>query len=153
MIVFLDKDGVFEHTRCYMAGMKADPIAVAVLNGLFAKPGVFVVISATFRKIVNREGAYAHLKERGISCMLHEDWSTGAHGADRPSEIAAWLARNQETEYVVIDDEHCAPPIDPARWIKCDPTNGMDVGALIAVDDPAGADHAVSLRATARRAR
>lgn len=152
MIVFLDKDGVFEHTRCYMAGMLADPVAVTVLNGLFSRPDVRVVISATFRQIVDREGAYAHLKERGIVCTLHDDWTTGRRIEGRHNEIAAWLERNGDVDYVVLDDEHCAHPVDPARWIKCDPMNGMDLDTLIRVDGLAGLEYGTSLRAQAYRA-
>lgn len=132
MIVFLDQDGVFVHPRCSLAGMVSDPVAVAVMNRLFALPRVRVVMSSTVRKGKSRERMQKHLQDRGVVCTLHDDWSTGDHIDGRHNEIAAWLARNgNPTDYVVIDDEHCGSPIDPTKWIKCDPANGMDMTVLV----------------------
>lgn len=154
MIVFLDKDGVFEHHRAYMVNMLYDPIASAMLSGLFAKPGVQVVISASFRLVHTRESAIEHLAERGITCTLHDDWRTDRLPGpnDRVLEIYDWLTRHNETDYVVIDDEHCAPPLDPKRWVKCCPYNGMSVNNLLFIEEELlGLEHGVSQRAVAHR--
>ncbi|AGS81975.1 HAD domain-like protein [Pseudomonas phage PaBG] len=139
MIVFLDQDGVFVHPRSDLAGMVSDPVAVAVLNQLFALPRVRVVVSSTVRKGKSRERMQKHLQDRGILCTLHDDWSTGDHIDGRHNEIAAWLDRHDNPEdYLVLDDEHCAPPIDSSKWVKCDPANGMDVVALLRVAETIG---------------
>lgn len=151
MIVFLDKDGVFEHHRAYMAGLEYDPIASRVLSALFAKPGVQVVISATFRLIHTRESALEHLAERGITCTLHDDWRT-ARGNTRTEEIAEWLnAHGNPEDYLMIDDEHCVPPLDPSKWVRCCPYNGMSVTALIQVEKITGVEYGVSQYAVRQR--
>lgn len=125
MIVFLDKDGVYETPRMYLAGLKYDPVAVNVLNKLFARPGVFVVISATFRKLCRTKAeVYGKLAAAGIHCNLHQDWSTGGHKPTRAEEIQNWLQRNPGHDFIVIDDEPCGD-IDPSKWMRCDSTNGM----------------------------
>ncbi len=151
MIVFLDKDGVFEHHRAYMAGLEYDPIAARVLSALFSRPDVQVVISATFRKIHTRESAIEHLAERGITCNLHEDWRTG-YGETRTIEVANWLAAHGNPEdYLMIDDEPCVAPLDPSKWVRCCHYNGMSVTALIQVEKITGIEYGVSQYAKAQR--
>lgn len=141
MIVFLDQDGVFVHPRSDLAGMVSDPVAVAVMNRLFALPHVRVVMSSTVRKGKSRASMQKHLQDRGVICTLHDDWSTGDHIDGRHNEIAAWLKRNNHPEdYLVLDDEHCGPPIDPSKWLKCDPSNGMDTVVLRRLADIIGWD-------------
>lgn len=145
MIVFLDKDGVFEHHRAYSAGLKYDPIASRVLSALFSRPDVQVVISASFRKIHTRETALAHLAKRGIVCTLHEDWRTVSRDT-RSEEIHEWLSRHGfPDDYLMIDDEPCLPHLDPAKYIQGHPTDGLLTSALIRLDKLAGIDHGLSM--------
>lgn len=155
MIVFLDKDGVFECPRTYLVNLLYDPIASLMLSGLFAKPGVQVVISATFRIGMTREEAIEHLAERNITCTLHDDWRTDRLPGpnDRVMEIHDWLTRHNETDYLVIDDEHCHPPLDPERWVKCCPYNGMSTHNLYTIEKMLGDEHGVSQRAYLRRSK
>lgn len=151
MIVFLDKDGVFEHHRAYCAGLKYDPIASRVLTGLFSRPDVQVVISATFRKIHTRESALQHLKERGITCTLHEDWRTDVFDT-RSEECHDWLQRHGFPEdYLMIDDDSPLPHLDPEKWIQGHPLDGLLTEALNRIDQLAGFDHGVSMRWNNRR--
>ena len=140
MIVFLDKDGVLETTRGYLAGMNYDPLAASLLNGLFRRPDVQVVISASIRNILkNAEAAHAHFGHRGVTFSLHPDWKTGRVLANRSLEIAQWLdAHGNPTDYLVIDDEHCDHPLDPNKWIKCCPANGISLHGAALIDDLAG---------------
>lgn len=153
MIVFLDKDGVFEHYRAYAAGLKYDPIASRVLSALFSRPDVQVVISATFRKIHTRESAIVHLANRGITCTLHEDWRTDAHGKEsRSLEVHGWLERHGfPDDYLMIDDEPCLPHLDPAKYIQGHPTDGLLTEALKRLDALAGIDHGHSLKWESQR--
>lgn len=151
MIVFLDKDGVFEHPRAACAGLKYDPIASRVLSALFSRPDVQVVISATFRKIHTRETALQHLKDRGITCALHEDWRTEVFDT-RSEECYDWLKRHGfPDDYLMIDDEDCLPYLDPAKWIQGHPKEGLLADALNRLDKLAGIDYGASVRYIGQR--
>ena len=151
MIVFLDKDGVFEHYRAHCAGLKYDPIASRVLSGLFKRPDVQVVISATFRKIHTRESALLHLKERGITCTLHEDWRTVTLET-RSQEIHDWLERHGfPDDYLMIDDESPLPHLDPAKWIQGHPYEGLLTESLKRLDALAGIDYGNSMKWESQR--
>jgi hypothetical protein len=151
MIVFLDKDGVFEHVRAYMAGMRYDPIASRVLSALFSRPDVQVVISASFRKIHNRESALEHLRVRGITCTLHEDWRTVTRDT-RSEEIHEWLSRHGfPDDYLMIDDESPLPHLDPEKWIQGHYTDGLLTDALIKLDKLAGIDYGHSMKWESQR--
>jgi hypothetical protein len=140
MIVFLDKDGVLETTRGYLAGMSYDPLCAKLLNGLFRRPDVRVVISATVRiGLKTPEAAHEHFGHRGVTFSLHPDWRTGPTLANRSLEIGAWLEdHGNPTDYLVIDDEHCDYPVDPSKWIKCCPANGISLHGAALIDDLAG---------------
>ena len=136
MIVFLDKDGVFETSRCYAAGMKIDPVAVEALNRAFALPNVIVVVSASFRKIMkSREEAEEYLQSKGIQCQLHQHWKTPS-AATRSLEIKQWLLEHGEPHYIVIDDEYCDPNLlNPLHFVKCSPSNCMYLAAIAKLRD------------------
>lgn len=118
-VFFLDIDGPIASQRSILAGMKADPVAVAVVNELFSQPNIEVVLSSTFRGACHSaEDAIAKLdKKYQIKVVnFHKEWKTGASlGSDkygRSLEIEAWLSKNrvEGVRYVALDDDHINIP-------------------------------------------
>lgn len=114
IVFFLDIDGPIVSQRCSLAGMKADPIAVHLVNELFQQPNVEVALSSTFRNACQsaEDATFKLHKKYGIEVKkFHKEWRTGAGlGCDkfgRSLEIQEWLLKNKEADtiYAALDDD------------------------------------------------
>lgn len=110
-IVFLDIDGPICTMRSTAAGLKYDPISVAVVNNFLQTPNTFVVMASVERKLHSTPEGMAErlVKKYGLIIpQFHEDWNTGRSMPLRQDEVQAWLDRNgrdEDTDYVSIDDD------------------------------------------------
>jgi hypothetical protein len=81
-----------------------DPGCIRVLNEIVAGAGADVVVSSTWRHGKTVTELQEMLEAEGfIGCVIDKT-PTGAPGADRGDEIAAWLAGHAVGGYVIIDD-------------------------------------------------
>jgi hypothetical protein len=103
-VVFLDIDGVLAPIRRWDRYGDLDPGCIRVLNEIVGGAGADVVVSSTWRHGKTVTELQEMLEAEGfIGCVIDKT-PTGAPGADRGDEIAAWLAGHAVAGYVIIDD-------------------------------------------------
>jgi hypothetical protein len=103
-VIFLDIDGVLAPIRRWDRYGDLDPACIQVLNEIVARGQADVVVSSTWRYGKTVVELQEILEAQGfIGCVLDKT-PTGAPGADRGEEIAAWLAEHAVVGYVIIDD-------------------------------------------------
>ena len=103
-VVFLDIDGVLAPIRRWDRYGDLDPGCIRVLNEIVAGAGADVVVSSTWRHGRTLAELQEMLEAEGfVGCVIGKT-PTGAFGAGRGDEIAAWLAEHAVGGYVIIDD-------------------------------------------------
>jgi hypothetical protein len=103
-VVFLDIDGVLAPIRRWDRYGDLDPGCIRVLNAIVAGAGADIVVSSTWRHGKSVAELQEMLDAEGfIGCVIDKT-PTGAPGAGRGDEIAAWLAEHAVGGYVIIDD-------------------------------------------------
>src|SRR5688572_6056613 len=103
-IVFLDIDGVLAPIRRWDRYGDLDPACIQVLNEIVARGEADVVVSSTWRHGKTVAELQEILEAEGFTGFVLDKTPTGAPGADRGEEIAAWLAEHAVGGYVIIDD-------------------------------------------------
>jgi hypothetical protein len=103
-VVFLDIDGVLAPIRRWDRYGELEPACIEVLNEIVASARADVVISSTWRHGRTVAELQAMLEAKGFSGRVVGKTPTGAPGAERGDEIAAWLAEHAMGGYVIIDD-------------------------------------------------
>lgn len=103
-MVFLDIDGVLAPIRRWDHYGDLEPECIEVLNEIVASARADVVISSTWRHGRTVAELQAMLEAKGFSGRVVDKTPTGAPGAERGDEIAAWLAEHAMGGYVIIDD-------------------------------------------------
>jgi hypothetical protein len=103
-VVFLDIDGVLAPIRRWDRYGDLDRACIQVLNEIVARAGADVVVSSTWRYGKTVPELQEILEARGFTGCVLDTTPTGAPGADRGAEIAAWLAEHPVSGYVIIDD-------------------------------------------------
>ena len=103
-VIFLDIDGVLAPITRWDRYGDLDLACIQVLNEIVASAGADVVVSSTWRYGKTAPELQKILEAQGfIGCVLDKT-PTGAPGAGRGDEIAAWLAEHAVCGYVIIDD-------------------------------------------------
>jgi hypothetical protein len=143
-VIFLDIDGVLnsvEYARRteftdWPAG-HIDPDAVARLNQLVERTSAKIVISSSWRKLLDPEEMHRVLSEAGLVADVIgetpdffklEFWERPVDGPfERGHEIQAWLDEHPEVETFVIfdDDSDMAHLLD--RFIQTDHQFGLQL--------------------------
>jgi hypothetical protein len=103
-VIFLDIDGVLAPIRRWDRYGDLDPACIRVLNEIVAGAGADVVVSSTWRHGKTVAELQEMLEGEGFAGCVIDKTPTGAPGADRGDEIAAWLAEHAVGGYVIIDD-------------------------------------------------
>ena len=103
-IVFLDIDGVVAPIRQWDRYGDLDPACIQVLNEIVARGRADVVVSSTWRHGKTVAELQEMLEAEGFTGFVLDKTPTGAPGADRGEEIAAWLTEHAVGGYVIIDD-------------------------------------------------
>ena len=103
-MIFLDIDGVLAPIRRWDRYGDLDPACIEVLNEIVARGGAEVVVSSTWRYGRTVAELQAMLEAEGFTGSVIDKTPTGAPGAERGEEIAAWLAEHAVGGYVIIDD-------------------------------------------------
>jgi hypothetical protein len=103
-VIFLDIDGVLAPIRRWDRYGDLDPTCIQVLNEIVARAGADVVVSSTWRYGKTVAELQEMLDAQGFTGCVVDKTPTGAPGADRGEEIAAWLAEHAVGGYVIIDD-------------------------------------------------
>jgi hypothetical protein len=103
-VIFLDIDGVLAPIRRWDRYGDLDPACIQVLNEIVARGDADVVVSSTWRYGKTIAELQEILEAHGFSGCVLDKTPTGAPGADRGEEIAAWLAEHPVGGYVIIDD-------------------------------------------------
>lgn len=109
-ILFLNIEGVAESLRAKIAGLQADPVAVAAINKYIAQPNTQVVIGCAEHIYSTYEGGMAaRFEDLGlIGVHLHPDFRAFISGKPFQEGITAWIHRNgleDGTEYLSICPE------------------------------------------------
>jgi len=134
-VIFLDFDGVLAPIRRWDRYEDLDPACVAVLNEIVAAAGADVVISSTHRHGKTVGELQAMLQAEGFTGCVLGKTPTGAPGAGRADEIAAWLAEHPVVGYVIIDDHADMGALHP-HLVQTHPAHGLrvaDVPRAIAI--------------------
>ena len=103
-VVFVDFDGVLAPIRRWDRYGDFEPACIEVLNEIVASARADVVISSTWRHGRTTAELQAMLEAKGFTGRVVDKTPTGAPGAERGDEIAAWLAEHAMGGYVIIDD-------------------------------------------------
>lgn len=121
MIIFLDIDGVLNHTQmdfdlpevAAQAPYVVDPKNVEVLENLVRHLDATIVISSTWR-ILNEREFFREKLGGYLYDRLEPDWRTNRLNGIRGLEIQDWIQRNRDTptsrwwsfkEYLILDDD------------------------------------------------
>jgi hypothetical protein len=123
-VIFLDIDGVLAPIRRWDRYGDLDPACIQVLNEIVARGGADVVVSSTWRYGKTIAELQAMLDAQGFSGRVLDKTPTGAPGADRGEEIAAWLAEHAVDGYVIIDD-HADMGDLRTRLVQTHPAHGL----------------------------
>ena len=103
-VIFLDIDGVLAPIREWDRYEDLNPTCIRVLNEIVAAGGADVVVSSTWRYGNTVAELQESLESQGFTGSVVDKTPTGAPGAGRGAEIAAWLAEHDVGGYVIIDD-------------------------------------------------
>jgi len=123
-VVFLDIDGVLAPIRRWDRYGDLDSACIRVLNEILARAGADVVVSSTWRYGKTIAELQAMLEAEGFAGRVLDKTPTGAPGADRGEEIAAWLAEHAVAGYVIIDD-HADMGDLHAHLVQTQPAHGL----------------------------
>ena len=134
-VIFLDIDGVLAPIRRWDRYGDLDPACIEALNEIVARGGAEVVVSSTWRHGKTVAQLQAMLDAEGfVGCVLDKT-PTGAAGASRGEEIAAWLARHDVRGCVIIDD-HGDMGTLRSHLVQTHPAHGLqprDVARAVAL--------------------
>ena len=134
-MIFLDIDGVLAPIRRWDRYGDLDPACIQVLNEIVARGGADVVVSSTWRYGKTVTELQETLEAQGFTGCVLDKTPTGAPGADRGEEIAAWLAEHAVGGYVIIDD-HVDMGELRTHLVQTHPAHGLqpaDVPRAIAI--------------------
>jgi hypothetical protein len=123
-VVFLDIDGVLAPIRRWDRYGDLDPACIQVLNEIVARGAADVVVSSTWRYGKTIAELQEMLDTEGFTGRVLDKTPTGAPGADRGEEIAAWLADHAVSGYVIIDD-HADMGNLSTRLVQTHPAQGL----------------------------
>ena len=123
-VIFLDIDGVLAPIRQWDRYGDLDPACIQVLNEIAARGGADVVVSSTWRYGKTVAELQAILEAAGFTGRVLDKTPTGAPGADRGEEIAAWLAEHAVGGYVIVDD-HVGRGELRAHLVLTQPAHGL----------------------------
>ena len=126
-VIFLDIDGVLAPIRRWDRYGDLDPVCIQVLNEIVARGGADVVVSSTWRYARTVTQMQAMLDAEGFSGSVLDKTPTGAPGASRGEEIAAWLARHAVRGCVIIDD-HADMGALRSHLVQTHPAHGLQPG-------------------------
>jgi HAD domain in Swiss Army Knife RNA repair proteins len=101
-----------------------DPACIAVLNEIVARAQADVVVSSTLRYGKSVAELQAMLDAQGFVGRVIDKTPTGAAGAGRGEEIAAWLATHAVSGFVIIDD-HVDMGELRGHLVQTDPARGL----------------------------
>src|SRR5690349_24220587 len=124
-IIFLDMDGVCCSGRVSLLYGKncIDSMAVQFLNRLHQSVPYSLVASSSWRK-----DYFLPIVLQAVGCMapFAEPWKIELN-SPRSQAIEKWLCRNAPSaDFLILDDEDFDwTPLQKARWICCDPDNGI----------------------------
>jgi hypothetical protein len=123
-VIFLDIDGVLAPIRRWDRYEDLDPACIQVLNEIVARGEADVVVSSTWRYGKTIAELQEILDAQGFTGRVLDKTPTGAPGADRGEEIAAWLAEHAVGGYVIIDD-HADMGDLRSRLVQTHPAHGL----------------------------
>jgi HAD domain in Swiss Army Knife RNA repair proteins len=123
-VIFLDIDGVLAPIRRWDRYGDLDPACIQVLNEIVTRGGADVVVSSTWRYGKTVAELQAMLEAEGFTGRVLDKTPTGAPGADRGEEIAAWLAEHVVGGYVILDD-HVDMGELRAHLVQTQPAQGL----------------------------
>ena len=103
-VIFLDIDGVLAPIRRWDRYGDLDAACVGILNEVVARSGAEIVVSSTWRYGKTAAELQELLAAVGFAGRVVDTTPTGPLGASRGDEIATWLADNEVSGYVIIDD-------------------------------------------------
>ena len=126
-VIFLDIDGVLAPIRRWDRYGDLDPGCIRVLNEIVAGAGADVVVSSTWRHGRTVAELQEMLDAEGFIGRVIDKTPTGAPGAGRGDEIAAWLAEHAVGGYVIIDDHGDMGRLR-ARLVLTHPARGLQPG-------------------------
>ena len=123
-MIFLDIDGVLAPIRHWDRYGDLDPACVGVLNDIVARVDADIVVSSTWRYGKTVAELQAMLEAQGFAGRVVDVTPTGAPGAGRGDEIAAWLSEHEVSGYAIIDDHGDVGELR-TRLVLTQPAHGL----------------------------
>jgi Swiss Army Knife RNA repair-like protein len=123
-VIFLDIDGVLAPIRQWDRYGDLDAACIQVLNEIAAGGAADVVVSSTWRYGKTVAELQEILEAAGFTGRVLDKTPTGAPGADRGEEIAAWLTEHAVGGYVIVDD-HVVMSELRAHLVLTHPAHGL----------------------------
>ena len=123
-VIFLDIDGVLAPIRRWDRYGDVDIVCIQVLNEIVARSGADIVVSSTWRYGKSAAELQEVLQAHGFTGRVVDTTPTGAPGASRGEEIAAWLAAHGASAYVIIDDHVDVGELRP-RLVQTHSAHGL----------------------------
>jgi hypothetical protein len=155
-VIFLDVDGVLNSERfgrtldeqhrqlghhavceCFRLTRQIDRVAVARLNRLIAETGAKIVVSSTWRKLLDPPELHRVLVEHGLVAEIIGETPDGPNDPEmlaayghidrvfRGHEIDAWLGKHPEVESFVILDDNSDMEMHKNRLVQTDCEEGL----------------------------
>jgi hypothetical protein len=124
-VIFLDFDGVLAPIRRWDRYEDLDPACVTVLNDIATGAGADVVVSSTHRHGKTVAELQEILAAAGFTGRVLDKTPTGAPGADRGDEIAAWLAAHPVGGYLILDDHVVDTRASRTHLVLTHPARGL----------------------------
>ena len=134
-VVFVDIDGVLAPIQRWDRYGELDAGCIGVLNDIVTGSGADVVISSTWRHGKTIAELQAMLRAEGFIGTVIGVTPTGARGAGRGDEIAAWLAEHEVSGYAIVDDHVDVGDLH-AHLVQTQPAHGLrasDAPRVIAI--------------------
>lgn len=136
-IIFLDFDGVL-NTEQYQAqlavtgrpgkdvwGPLFSPTAVANLRKILEATDARIVISSSWRYVHGLGSLRIMWDVRALPGAIQDALPCCAVNLSRGEEIACWLSRHNDSNYVIIDDLNDFMPSQYDRYVEVNPVTGI----------------------------
>lgn len=137
-VIFLDIDGVLNNRESMAHGVELDPDLVLGVNAICKACGADIVISSTWRIIMDLDVLRLMLRRVGLRWGEIMDVTPRIDDECRGYEIREWMRRQPETytHYVILDDDRDMLREQAEHFVHVDGEKGLtgaDVEKAIAI--------------------
>ncbi|MEZ4364507.1 MAG: HAD domain-containing protein [Kofleriaceae bacterium] len=134
-VLVLDVNGVLNRSMFFPASLRhslrhwIEPTLAERLSEVLRATGAVVVVSSSWRRVVNVEGLQRELLAGGVECRV-VGATPSIGGSPRWIEIEYWMEEHgvQLDQVVIVDDRREMGPLE-RRFVRIDSSRGFDEAA------------------------